>query len=332
MNSRTFRLSLAHAGVDLACAALYFGFLFTSESWWSVLLFYNAFAFAAQMPMGLLADTWNHNLLFAAIGCVLVMMAYPFASIPLAAATLAGIGNGAFHVGAGLQVLNDSREKAGPLGVFVSPGAIGLFVGTAFAHFWRTYVWIVVLLLIGCILLIMFSKTSKSFLVTDNAPFAVELPSGAILPLVALFLVVCLRSFLGMTDAFSAASIPKWIAVLCVAGGKATGGLLGDRIGISRTSVLSLGVCTVLLLIPHDFARLLAVFLFNMTMPITLWGAARHLKNAKGFSFGLLTFALFLGFLPKLLRIRVPNSVLLYAGTAAVSLVLLIFGLKGTKA
>ena len=33
----------------------------------------------------------------------------------------------------------------------------------------------------------------------------------------------------------------------------------------------------------------LAVFLFNMTMPITLWAAARLLPGAKGFAFGLLT-------------------------------------------
>ena len=33
-------------------------------------------------------------------------------------------------------------------------------------------------------------------------------------------------------------------------------------------------------------------------MPLTLYGAARLLPGAKGFAFGLLTFALFLGFLP----------------------------------
>lgn len=43
---------------------------------------------------------------------------------------------------------------------------------------------------------------------------------------------------------------------------------------------------------------ILAVFLFNMTMPVTLWAAARVMPGAKGFAFGLMTFALFLGFLP----------------------------------
>ena len=35
-----------------------------------------------------------------------------------------------------------------------------------------------------------------------------------------------------------------------------------------------------------------------MTMPMTLWAAAQLLQGAKGFGFGLLTFALFVGYLP----------------------------------
>ena len=35
-----------------------------------------------------------------------------------------------------------------------------------------------------------------------------------------------------------------------------------------------------------------------MTMPITLWAAARLMPGGKGFAFGLLTFALFLGYIP----------------------------------
>ena len=40
------------------------------------------------------------------------------------------------------------------------------------------------------------------------------------------------------------------------------------------------------------------MFLFNMTMPVTLWAAAKLLPGGRGFAFGMLTFALFLGFLP----------------------------------
>ena len=61
-----------------------------------------------------------------------------------------------------------------------------------------------------------------------------------------------------------------------------------------------------------------------MTMPVTLWAAARTLPGAKGFTFGLLTFALFLGFLPSFLGwpslLTGPAS---YAGAALASLLLL---------
>ena len=75
-----------------------------------------------------------------------------------------------------------------------------------------------------------------------------------------------------------------------------------DRLGPRRASAGSLGlaaVCYLACALPGP--GLLAVFLFNMTMPVTLWAAARTLPGAKGFTFGLLTFALFLGFLPSFL-------------------------------
>ena len=68
----------------------------------------------------------------------------------------------------------------------------------------------------------------------------------------------------------------------------------------------------------------LAVFLFNMTMPITLWAAARLIPGGKGFAFGLLTFGLFLGYLPGWMGWpSILTSPATYALVALVSLVLL---------
>ena len=66
-----------------------------------------------------------------------------------------------------------------------------------------------------------------------------------------------------------------------------------------------------------------------MTMPITLWAAAKLLPGAKGFAFGMLTFALFLGFLPVYLGWSVPvQGGVGYAFGALASLVLLVLGLR----
>ena len=111
---------------------------------------------------------------------------------------------------------------------------------------------------------------------------------------------------------------------------EAAGGFAVDRLGARKASAGSLGLAAALYLVSAlPLPGTLAVFLFNMTMPVTLWAAARAVPGAKGFSFGLLTFALFLGALPSFLGwpslLAGPGS---YAAMAALSLVLLWFPLR----
>jgi FSR family fosmidomycin resistance protein-like MFS transporter len=112
--------------------------------------------------------------------------------------------------------------------------------------------------------------------------------------------------------------------------GKAAGGFLSDRIGAVMASCLSLGLSAVLFLFSGNaVCGILAVFLFNMTMPITLWAVAKLIPGAKGFSFGLLTFALFLGFLP--VQMNVPAVItggVGYSLACLLSVLLMVFGLR----
>ena len=109
--------SVAHAAVDFSCAFLVYRTMLDYPELGLALLLYNFCAFALQMPFGLLADAWNRNGIVAAVGCGLVAIAYlPF--LPsIGAAVIAGIGNGLFHVGGGLDVLNDSGEKSSRIGL-----------------------------------------------------------------------------------------------------------------------------------------------------------------------------------------------------------------------
>ena len=52
------------------------------------------------------------------------------------------------------------------------------------------------------------------------------------------------------------------------------------------------------LLAGNPYAGVTAVFLFNMTMPVTLGALGRMLPGVKGFAFGTLTLALFAGLVP----------------------------------
>lgn len=322
-------VSVAHFCADLCCAALFYGRLGNETNWWLCMVLYNACAFGMQLPLGFIADRMDRNLPFAAAGCALVALGFLPMPSPALAAICSGLGNGMFHVGAGIEVLNSS-DKAAPLGVFVSPGAVGLYIGTVCAPFLIRYGWPlpVGMLLVGLGLLCLNKLDHPS----QNAPLSLSMDRSVFLPLLCLFLVVVLRSVLS-GEAFSTGqvNIPGVVPVLLLASGKAAGGFLGDRIGLRKTAVLSLGATALLMLMPRGYGTLLALFLFNMTMPLTLYEAACLLPGAKGAAFGLLTCALFVGVLPRFsgMTLSLPSS--LWAILVMLSLGLLWIGLRKEK-
>lgn len=326
--------SLAHFWMDLSCALLVFRTLSGEADFALCLLAYNFCAFALQMPFGLLADRLNRNGAIAASGCVLTALAYLLPG-PVLAAVTAGVGNALFHLGGGVDVLNKSRDQAWALGVFISPGALGLYLGTLWGRGHTPGVWAgpAGLALVGAGILWLCRRASGS-LRSGNAPVDLAAPQGygVLLP---LFLVVVLRSYMGMNQAFPWKSGGRWALCLTLALvlGKTAGGFAMDRLGARRASAGSLGLAAALYLASAlPLPGTLAVFFFNMTMPVTLWMAARALPGAKGFTFGLLTFALFLGFLPSWLGwpslLTGPVS---YAAIALASLALL-WGFLGKEA
>ena len=297
-----FLYSLAHFWVDLSCAFLVFRTMSSGENFALCLLLYNFCAFALQMPLGLLAGRLDRNGLTAAAGCLLTAAAY-LMTAPLAGAVAAGVGNALFHLGGGIDVLNHSGDRAWALGVYVSPGALGLFIGTQWGNRADAPLWIgpLGLLALGGAVLLLCRRVSGPSLRSGNGETDVSAPGGW-WPLVPLFLVVVLRSYMGMNQSFPWKA--EWAAVLtlALALGKAAGGYAMDRLGAKRASLWSLGLAAGLYLLSAlPLPGAAAVFLFNMTMPVTLWAAAKVMPGAKGFTFGLLTFALFLGFLPSFL-------------------------------
>jgi len=292
--------SAAHCWVDLSCALLMFRLVSDAPEAAMCFLLYNFCAFALQMPLGLLADEFDRNGLVAAAGCCLTALAFAV-PVPMAAAVTAGVGNALFHLGGGLDTLNRSTKKAAALGVFVSPGALGLYVGTLWGKGTVPGLWIApaVLVLLGGGIVLLYRKRFGSFR-AGNAPVELTVRGGwkTVAP---LFLVVVLRSYMGMNQSFDWKGTGCWALVLTLALvlGKTAGGFAMDRLGARAASVWSLGLAAALYLVSAlPLAGTAAVFLFNMTMPITLWAVARAMPGAKGFSFGLLTFALFLGYLP----------------------------------
>ena len=316
--------ALAHFCVDFACACLMFRYARPSAAWGTAMLLYNFCAFALQMPLGLAADCLRRDRSFALSGCILVCLAPLLKTAPLALSVLAGVGNALFHVGGGVAVLHAYETRLGPLGVFVSPGALGIFLGTLCGKAGVSPVFVCGLMLIAVGLLVALGRG-------DRPPEAnAETRSASIAALGCLVLVVVLRSYLGFCFTFPwKTGVWALLATCGVVLGKTAGGCLADRLGMQRASLLSLTAAALLFLASENpVCGCLAIFCFNMSMPVTLRAAADALPGLRGFGFGLLTFALFLGFLPTWLGWSGLSAGWFLALGAAASLALLLAGLR----
>ena len=326
--------SLGHFLVDFACAFLMFRSVAGTTDWFLCVLLYNFFAFAFQMPLGLIADRCNKNYLFAVVGCVIVALAYGFFAVPAAVCIILGVGNAFFHIGGGIDILNISEKKSAALGIFVSPGAFGIYFGTILGKGDGAFAFYILGLLLLFAVLIVFVRFLQGNDYKGNAVLSLETAgtNRMHLAVICLFLVVCLRSFVGLTMNFSWKSIGNWglILICAVAFGKTLGGFAADRFGMKKTTLVSLSAAAVLFAFSYmPLSGVSAVLLFNMTMPVTLFLMAKIFPGAKGFSFGLLTFALFIGFLPVYLGAKNPTgSYYIFSVAAVVSILLLYVGLR----
>lgn len=322
--------SAAHFLVDFACAFAVFRNLPSAGGTAEFLLLYNFCAFALQMPMGVAADRLRRNLALSAAGCLLAALGFLPLPTMLSAAVL-GVGNALFHVGAGLEVLTDWPETCAPLGVFVSPGAVGLYIGGMLGRARLTPALLPGVLLLGAaVWLLAAQRAFRPTLRSENPPLELpRLPLSALTALGGLFAVVVARSLVGLNLTLSWKT-GSWgtVLVCALALGKAAGGFAADRFGPALTAAVTLTASAALFCFAgHPVCGTAAVFLFNMSMPLTLTGAARLLPGARGFAFGLLTFALFLGLVPVYLGAPGLSGVAA-AGIAAVSAAVLTPGLR----
>lgn len=96
--------SAAHFAVDLCCAMLVLPAARAASDKAMALLIYNFCAFAMQLPIGVLADRYGGGRYFSAIGCLMVALGGLLPS-PMLTAVVCGLGNAAFHIGGGADVM-----------------------------------------------------------------------------------------------------------------------------------------------------------------------------------------------------------------------------------
>ncbi len=335
--------AVLHFLTDGLCAFAMFGRFMAKDQWYLYLLIYNFCAFALQLPLGTLMDVLrsrdpSKGRVMASC-CAIAGLLITFTGAFTHPAVL-GTGNALFHVGGGIGTMDEDREKrkkGALLGVFVSPGAVGLYLGTVAgkAIISRYYLWACLgfLLLFVCGSMLLIMKTQKS---RTAEMFSAEIVQNktdirTVIAAFLLFSVVVIRSYTGLTGSFSwkQGFFMGLMAVLALTSGKTAGGIVSARFGMLKTMVVSLLLAAgCYLLSDKAVPGLLALFLFNMTMPVTLYMLAERFPCLPGFSFGLLTLALFLGFFPVWLEKTWPVSTSkMGAVMSLVSLGLLVLGL-----
>jgi len=241
----------------------------------------------------------------AATGCTLTAAAMLVpGSLPILAVCAAGAGNALFHLGGGSVGLRLKPGFATPAGIFVAPGAVGVFLGTVLGESGFSALWTAALLLgMFSVLLLVYEAP---VLPPRDRP---ERPLGrGRLILLLLLTSVAMRSLLGLALSFPWTSSPALAPLLVLAGalGKGWGGVLADRFGWMRTAL-----CAPLLSIPllmfgsaSHVEKILAMFLVATTMPVALATVSDCLPREPAFAFGLASFALLVGALPGFSHLR----------------------------
>ena len=289
-----------------------------------IILVYDMVAFCFQLPIGALLDNIGGNARTAMLSCVLVGLGVMLAgAVPLEAAALivgfVAIGNAVFHCAGGIDVLGVAGGRASLPGVFIATGAFGVFFAPVLVSVAGVELSVAVLVFLltlsACALACLFKQEQSG---RQGVKPAFELPPLSRLAVAAfalVFLTVLLRSYTGFCMAFpwKGELVYGIVAVCSVVAGKAFGGFIADRFGFLRTSVFSLGSAAALFLFSWTVPAcgVVASFLFNFTMPITLTAMADMFPNAKGTAFGAASFALAIGGLPALLGFTLADPVML---------------------
>jgi len=304
----------AHAIVDFCCAAALYSLIGKVEilELLQLVILYNILAFGLQSVFGLLADFLKRPENFAITGCLFLITGLFAAKNPLAAVILIGVGNALFHVGGGIISLNMGNGRAKLPGLFVAPGAVGLFLGTMFSLIPNlNIIWLSFLPLMAIGLMLFIQPDEETQKIYKNEA---NIPIFALITIL-IFISICIRSFIGLGYEFSGKDDMTLVLfmVFATALGKASGGFFADKFGMFNTAVLGLLISIPLLRYGyHPCLAILGMFFFNLTMPVMTTALANMMPRFKGFAFGLTTLALLAGFMPVILNYKLSQSMLYF--------------------
>ena len=282
--------ALAHLLVDAMCASVMLGPIRAFEAFPTLILLYNTLAFSTQCLTGIAADRVRKHGLYTVVSLLAVALGAVLPLPPVPRVCLIGLGNSLFHVAAGAETLERSGGKAGPLGAFVAPGAVGLSLGLLFPALRPLFA--ALALPLAAALVPVLRSAEAAAPVPEGRP----VPIGDVLLLTA---AVAVRAVGGSVVRFpwQTAAILSLLTACVVCAGKALGGVLCDRLGPVKTALVSIAPAGVLIAFCSGWMlpSLLGQFALNLTMPVTLWLLYRAMPDRPGFAFGIAAAALWPG-------------------------------------
>ena len=287
--------SISHFLVDALCAATVFGRLGSVENLSGLILLYNTLAFSTQCIVGLAADRLRRQAWAGSFSMLAVVAGHALPLPTLMRIILIGLGNSGFHVAGGIMTLKQSEGRAGKLGLFVAPGAVGLTLGTLLPALGTFFA----VLLTLCAAALPPVSLQTPMRTCENAVSKGMEEGESVLIAMLLAIVVAVRAVGGsaVTFPWRKGAALTLLMTLCVFAGKSAGGFLCDRIGVKRAVLLSVLPAAFLIAFGSTWIlpSLAGQFALNLTMPVTLWLMYRAMPDAPGFAFGLAASALWPG-------------------------------------
>lgn len=320
---RAVRLGPIHALVDATTVTVVFrvahGSPISPQMAFALILAYDILAFGAQVPFGWITDRWGTPKRATLMGLGLTLASVCLGGLaPIPAIVIAGVGNAFFHLGAGAAVLRGGLSKAFPAGVFVAPGALGLGFGLFYGPSLQAGpTWPLGLLVALALAVVwifgdrMEREVTEPFRDESSAPVRRSNLTPALGAAFALLMVsIAVRSLVGFAASRGVPRTTELVVGIPLAAflGKSLGGYLADRWGWLETTVVALLVSALLLgwVGERPMGLLPGLFVFQMTMPVTLTAVAKIFPNRLGTAFGWTCLALILGALPTMIPAGAP--------------------------
>lgn len=332
----------AHFSVETACFYYLYFNINIGAYWWIIALLYDALAFLPQSLIGIIADKLP-KICYGVIGFVMVLIAL-FLPFGWFGVTIIALGNALIHVDGAEKTLSNSSGKITPNALFVGGGSFGVITGRLLGKLYNSYMIIIPMFLIlsAIVFLLVFAYDKKVAQDLENeadkpisAPDVANDKMPAVLLTLIIIFAVAVRGYIGyaIPTGWSVDSFHLIILYSYMGLGKMLGGVVTDKFGYKKATIISIAGALPFLLFGNTFPliSLTGVLLYSMSMPITVGIIYSKFPSSPAFAFGITTIGLFIGSLPEFF-FALPNLItqqIVVAVLSLIALVLILISLKG---